>query len=106
MTALLETRGVWQRFGGLVANSDVSISVGRGRPDLIWTNASCTPAATPSASVMRSAHFVIGRTMSSWSCTSCSSPRSRPMPWRLTCPATSSTGEEHAYAVASPDAAL
>src|SRR5205823_9522973 len=30
MTALLETRGVWQRFGGLVANSDVSISVGRG----------------------------------------------------------------------------
>ena len=27
---LLETRGVWQRFGGLVANSDVSISVGRG----------------------------------------------------------------------------
>ncbi|MGC1665619.1 MAG: ATP-binding cassette domain-containing protein, partial [Bradyrhizobium sp.] len=30
MTALLETRGIWQRFGGLVANSDVSISVGRG----------------------------------------------------------------------------
>ncbi len=30
MTALLETRGVWQRFGGLIANSDVSISVGRG----------------------------------------------------------------------------
>jgi branched-chain amino acid transport system ATP-binding protein len=36
MTALLETQsllevhGVWQRFGGLVANSDVSISVGRG----------------------------------------------------------------------------
>ena len=30
MTALLETRGVWQRFGGLVANSDISISVGRG----------------------------------------------------------------------------
>ena len=30
MTALLETRGVWQRFGGLVANRDVSISVGRG----------------------------------------------------------------------------
>ena len=30
MTALLETHGVWQRFGGLVANSDVSISVGRG----------------------------------------------------------------------------
>ena len=30
MTALLETKGVWQRFGGLVANSDVSISVGRG----------------------------------------------------------------------------
>ena len=28
--ALLETRGVWQRFGGLIANSDVSISVGRG----------------------------------------------------------------------------
>jgi branched-chain amino acid transport system ATP-binding protein len=31
MTApLLETRGVWQRFGGLIANSDVSISVGAG----------------------------------------------------------------------------
>jgi branched-chain amino acid transport system ATP-binding protein len=30
MTALLETRGVTQRFSGLVANSDVSISVGRG----------------------------------------------------------------------------
>ena len=31
MTApLLETRGVWQRFGGLIANSDVSISIGRG----------------------------------------------------------------------------
>ncbi len=30
MTALLETRGVTQRFAGLVANSDVSISVGRG----------------------------------------------------------------------------
>jgi branched-chain amino acid transport system ATP-binding protein len=31
MTApLLETRGVWQRFGGLVANSDVSISVEPG----------------------------------------------------------------------------
>jgi len=30
MTALLETKGVWQRFGGLIANSDVSISVGRG----------------------------------------------------------------------------
>jgi branched-chain amino acid transport system ATP-binding protein len=30
MTALLETRGVWQRFGGLVANSDISISVERG----------------------------------------------------------------------------
>ncbi|WP_047307748.1 ABC transporter ATP-binding protein [Rhodopseudomonas palustris] len=29
-TPLLETRGVWQRFGGLVANSDVSISVQRG----------------------------------------------------------------------------
>jgi branched-chain amino acid transport system ATP-binding protein len=29
-TPLLQTRGVWQRFGGLVANSDVSISVGRG----------------------------------------------------------------------------
>ncbi|MGM4893924.1 MULTISPECIES: ATP-binding cassette domain-containing protein [unclassified Tardiphaga] len=27
---LLETRGVWQRFGGLIANSDVSISVGTG----------------------------------------------------------------------------
>jgi branched-chain amino acid transport system ATP-binding protein len=30
MTALLETRGITQRFGGLVANSDVSITVGRG----------------------------------------------------------------------------
>ena len=30
MTALLETRGVWQRFGGLIANSDISISVGHG----------------------------------------------------------------------------
>jgi branched-chain amino acid transport system ATP-binding protein len=30
MTALLETRGIWQHFGGLIANSDVSISVGRG----------------------------------------------------------------------------
>jgi branched-chain amino acid transport system ATP-binding protein len=30
MTVLLETRGVTQRFSGLVANSDVSISVGRG----------------------------------------------------------------------------
>ena len=30
MTALLETKGIWQRFGGLIANSDVSISVGRG----------------------------------------------------------------------------
>ena len=31
MTApLLETRAVWQRFGGLIANSDISISVGRG----------------------------------------------------------------------------
>ena len=30
MTALLEIRGVWQRFGGLIANSDISISVGRG----------------------------------------------------------------------------
>ena len=30
MTALLETRGVTHRFSGLVANSDVSISVGRG----------------------------------------------------------------------------
>jgi branched-chain amino acid transport system ATP-binding protein len=30
MTTLLETRGVTQRFSGLVANSDVSISVGRG----------------------------------------------------------------------------
>ncbi len=29
-TPLLETRGVWQRFGGLIANSDVSISVGAG----------------------------------------------------------------------------
>jgi len=29
-TPLLQTRGVWQRFGGLIANSDVSISVGRG----------------------------------------------------------------------------
>jgi branched-chain amino acid transport system ATP-binding protein len=30
MTSLLQTRGVWQRFGGLVANSDISISVERG----------------------------------------------------------------------------
>ena len=30
MTPLLETKGVWQRFGGLIANSDISISVGRG----------------------------------------------------------------------------
>ena len=30
MTALLETRGITQRFSGLVANSNVSISVGRG----------------------------------------------------------------------------
>ncbi len=27
---LLETRGVWQRFGGLVANSDISMSVEPG----------------------------------------------------------------------------
>jgi len=30
MTALLETRGITQRFAGLTANSNVSISVGRG----------------------------------------------------------------------------
>jgi branched-chain amino acid transport system ATP-binding protein len=30
VTALLETRCVWQRFGGLIANSDISISVLRG----------------------------------------------------------------------------
>jgi branched-chain amino acid transport system ATP-binding protein len=30
MSPLLEIRGVWQRFGGLIANSDISISVGRG----------------------------------------------------------------------------
>jgi branched-chain amino acid transport system ATP-binding protein len=30
MTPLLETRGVTQRFSGLVANSDVSITVARG----------------------------------------------------------------------------
>ena len=30
MTALLETKGIWKRFGGLVANSDVSISIERG----------------------------------------------------------------------------
>jgi len=30
MTELLEIKGVWQRFGGLIANSDISISVGRG----------------------------------------------------------------------------
>jgi branched-chain amino acid transport system ATP-binding protein len=30
MRALLETRGITQRFAGLTANSDVSISVGRG----------------------------------------------------------------------------
>ncbi|MGJ4938199.1 ABC transporter ATP-binding protein [Bradyrhizobium sp. HKCCYLRH3083] len=30
MTALLETRNITQRFSGLTANSDVSISVGRG----------------------------------------------------------------------------
>jgi branched-chain amino acid transport system ATP-binding protein len=30
MTALLETRGLSQRFGGLVANSDISISVAQG----------------------------------------------------------------------------
>ncbi len=28
--SLLEIHGVWQRFGGLIANSDISISVGRG----------------------------------------------------------------------------
>ena len=27
MTPLLETRGVWQRFSGLIANSDVAIAV-------------------------------------------------------------------------------
>jgi len=30
MTPLLQISGVWQRFGGLIANSDVSIDVGRG----------------------------------------------------------------------------
>src|SRR3974390_811820 len=30
MTALLETRSVWQHFGGLIANSDVSITVQGG----------------------------------------------------------------------------
>jgi branched-chain amino acid transport system ATP-binding protein len=30
MTALLEIKGIWKRFGGLVANSDVSILVERG----------------------------------------------------------------------------
>jgi branched-chain amino acid transport system ATP-binding protein len=30
MTTLLETNGIWQRFGGLIANCDVSISVERG----------------------------------------------------------------------------
>src|SRR3954464_3143707 len=30
MTPLLETRGITQRFSGLVANSDVSLEVGRG----------------------------------------------------------------------------
>ena len=27
MTPLLETKGVWQRFSGLIANSDISISL-------------------------------------------------------------------------------
>jgi branched-chain amino acid transport system ATP-binding protein len=30
MTALLEISGVWQRFGGLIANSDISMTVERG----------------------------------------------------------------------------
>ena len=30
MTPLLEIRNVWQRFGGLIANNDVSLVVGRG----------------------------------------------------------------------------
>ena len=44
MTLLLETRGVWQRFGGLIANTDISMSVGRG--EIGWvgrTEVRCYP---------------------------------------------------------------
>ena len=45
MTALLETKGVWQRFGGLIANSDVSISVGRG--EIVGLIGRTAPASRP-----------------------------------------------------------
>ena len=44
---------------------------------------------------------MIGRTISSWSLISCNAPLSCPSIALSTWPATSSTGDEHAYAVPS-----
>ena len=51
-------------------------------------------------------HLVTGRTMSAWSRTSCTAPTFLPIWPREIWPAIMRTGEERAYAVARPEAAL
>ena len=86
------------------ASGGASTWAGRGRPVAITTNALWIAAGRPSGSRTRVAYFVTGRTTSSWSWMSWSRPRSLPIPARFTWPASSSTGDEHAYAVARPEA--
>jgi len=80
--------------------------VGRGRPERMATNASWIAPGRSSAFVMRSARFVTGRTRSSWSWTSWARLLPMPIADRLICPDSWRTGDDAAYAVASPAPAL
>ena len=88
------------------ASGGISISTGRGRPLRICLKASVTAAGTSRGLDAARCHLVTVRTVPAWSSTSCTAPMFLPIAARDTCPAMTSTGEERAYAVAMPDAAL
>ena len=76
------------------ASGGISISTGWRRPRCTRAKASCTASGISVAESARRCHAVIGRTRSSWSSISWSRPRPLPMPSRLICPATKTTGDD------------
>ena len=89
-----------------IPSGGISIKVGRGRPERICLKASLTADGASRGRMIDLRHLVIGFTRSIWSSISCSPSIPLPICARGTCPASSNTGEDRAYAVASPDPAL
>ena len=89
-----------------IPSGGISIYVGRGLPERICTNASLTADGASCGRMIDLLHFVIGFTRSIWSSISCSPSIPLPICALGTCPASSNTGDDRAYAVANPEPAL